>query len=140
MIRSRADYFLSAPDVLEQIRKADLDGYLAEFETTETSIHGFVPTPSLPALLAQLRKDNRFAEGLFYGLHRDVGQALTDFRSFRGVLGEGSLQIVIDKETGRFYADVDKWNPYADVVNFLGHTGEVVAGFFGGWGKKDKRA
>ena len=84
-------------------------------------------------VLSHLRADDRFKEGLFYGLHRDVGHALTDFRSFRGALGEGSLQIVIDKETGRFYADVDKWNPYADVVNFIGHTCEVIAGCYSRW-------
>ena len=60
----------------------------------------------------------------------DVGAKLTDFRSYRGVLGKGSLQIVLDKETGRFYADCDKFNIYEDLVNIFGHSfGEVVPYF-----------
>jgi len=138
VIRSRAVYFLSAPEIVQQINKANLDAFLRDVTMTESTIHAFVVEGGMADLLSQLRNDDRFAEGVFYGLHRDVGHALVDFRSFRGVLGEGSLQLVIDKETGRFYADVDRWNPYADVVNFIGHTGEVIAGFFGGWHRKDK--
>jgi hypothetical protein len=78
-----------------------------------------------------LRADGRFAEGMLYGLHTDVGEDLTDFRSYRGTFGRGSLQIVIDKRTGAFYADIDQWNPYADVVNWVGHAfGEVVPHWF----------
>lgn len=140
MIQSRANFLLSAPEIIEQLRKARLFEFLRDVTTTESTIHGFVIDGLMVDLLTQLRHDERFAEGKFYGLHRDIGHALVDFRAFRNALGEGSLQIVIDKETGRFYADVDKWNPYADVVNFVGHTGEVIAGFFGGWRRKDKHA
>ncbi len=82
------------------------------------------------ALVAKLRADVRFMSGIFFGLHRDVGDDLMDFRSFRGVLGAGSLQIVLDKKTGRLYADVDRFSPYTDLVGFIGHTGEVVGHFF----------
>lgn len=79
------------------------------------------------ALVAKLRADTRFMSGIFFGLHRDVGDDLMDFRSFRGALGKGSLQIVLDKKTGRLYADVDRYSAYQDVVNVIGHLfGEVV--------------
>jgi len=82
------------------------------------------------ALVAKLRADTRFMSGIFFGLHRDVGDHLMDFRSFRGVLGSGSLQIVLDQKTGRLYADVDRFSPYSDILGFVGHSAEVVGHFF----------
>jgi hypothetical protein len=69
-----------------------------------------------------LKNDPNFANGWLYGFHRDVGDNLADFRSFTGTFGDGSLQIVMDRYTGNFWIDVDRFNPYQDVVNFFGHA------------------
>lgn len=72
-----------------------------------------------------------FAHGILYGFHTDVGRNLTDFRSYTGTFGPGSLQIVMDRNTGHFYADVDRFNPYQDVINAFGHLfGEVLPHLF----------
>lgn len=74
-----------------------------------------------------LRVDKRFHEGALHRLHADVGKHRTDFRSFKGEVCPGSLQVVVDLKSGRFYADIDGWNPYQDLVNWVGHTfGEVI--------------
>lgn len=87
--------------------------------------------------LTRLQQDDRFASGILHGLHADVGEDRADFRSHTGALGKGSLQIVVDKQTGRAYADVDRFSPYSDVVGFLGHAfGEVIPGWF----RKRKKA
>jgi hypothetical protein len=37
----------------------------------------------------------------------------------------------MDRYTGHFYADVDRFNPYQDVVNAFGHVfGEVLPHLF----------
>jgi hypothetical protein len=82
----------------------------------------------------RLANDKRFVSGLFYGLHRDVGPHLKDYRSHTGSFGRGSLQITFSETTGQAYADVDRWSPYSDVVGFVGHAGEVIGG--SGWFKK----
>jgi hypothetical protein len=72
-----------------------------------------------------------FAHGILYGFHTDVGRNLTDFRSYTGTFGNGSLQIVMDWNTGYFYSDVDRFNPYQDVINAFGHLfGEVLPHLF----------
>lgn len=74
-----------------------------------------------------LRRDPRFHEGSLHYLHVDVGTRRTDFRSYKGMVCRGSLQVVVDLATGRFYADIDGWNPYQDLVNWFGHAvGEVL--------------
>jgi hypothetical protein len=41
------------------------------------------------------------------------------------------MQLVIDQQTGHFHVDVDRFNPYQDVVNFFGHAfGEVLPNLF----------
>lgn len=113
-------------EVFWQIADAGYAERLLHFSVTGDHMAGIVDS----TLIASLEHDERFANGLFYGLHTDVGSNLVDFRSYNGVIGPGSLQIVIDRKTGAFYADVDRFNPYEDVVRFLGHTGEVLAGLF----------
>ncbi len=74
---------------------------------------------------------DEFANGILYGFHTDVGRDLRDFRSYTGTFGNGSLQIVMDRYTGHFYADVDHFNPYQDVINAVGHLfGEVLPHLF----------
>ena len=85
----------------------------------------------------ELQNDPRFASGAWYQFHEDVGDDLVDFRGYRGTFGKGALQIVVDRQTGAFYSDVDAFNPYADVVGFLGHAfGEVVPQTVAGWWRK----
>ena len=114
-------------EVVLQLNEA---GYLRDFvsysESEGDTLMGIVRLD----VIDRLKADSRFANGVFYGLHRSIGNDLIDFRSHTGELGVGSLQLVIDKKTGAAYADVDQWSPYADVVGFVGHSGEVVKHFF----------
>lgn len=104
-------------------------GYLKDFVTYNVSqgetLLGTLRDPG--AVIDRLREDPRFANGVFYGLHRDVGNDLIDFRAYSGEIKDsvGSLQLVIDKKTGNAYADIDGYNPYQDVVSTIGHLGEL---------------
>lgn len=111
---------------LWQLEKAGYLKQAIDFDYDEKAVTGVFRFD----VFSQLSNDPRFAEGELHHLHPDVGENLRDFRSYNGSLGRGSLQIVLDEKTGRFYADIDAWNPYQDLVNFLGHTGEVIGGFF----------
>jgi hypothetical protein len=119
-------------EIERQLQQA---GYLDAFTSLSVSedgshLMGRVPCDIVDALIL----DARFANGVFYQLHRDdfdPGADLTEFRSYNGTLGKGSLQLVIDRRTGACYADVDKFNPYQDVVRIIGHTfGEVIPNWF----------
>lgn len=115
----------NASDAYAQLKAS---GYLPDHtDVIGAGIVGHLDTDTIAALDG----DPRFASGVLYGLHRDVGAHLQDFRAFSGTFGKGSLQIVVDHVTGRFYADVDNFNPYQDVVGFLGHAfGEVIPMWF----------
>ena len=109
------------------MRAGYLDAATDVRELGEGSITGRFPGSVYDALMI----DPRFANGELHKLHKEMGFDLQDFRSYRNTFGNGSLQIVINRQTGAFYADVDGWNPYQDVVNILGHTfGEVVPHWF----------
>jgi hypothetical protein len=116
---------ISTTDPLVQLERAGYLRYLTVRSASEKVVTG---TMAL-TVVAKLAADERFAQGVLYGLHRDVGNSLTDFRSYRGAFGKGSLQIVIDVCSGECYADVDGWNPYEDVVSWVGHSAEVVRGW-----------
>ena len=100
------------------------------------------PDPEKPHLLTgwisvaaipRLRTDARFASGIFHGLHPNVGEPRTDFRSHRHAIDglKGSLQIVVNTDTGRFEADVDAHPAYSDVAGMLAHNfGEVIPNWF----------
>lgn len=110
----------------EAIRQLGRAGYLNCLTDIEPG-QGIVRATFDLALIGKLRDDGRFASGILYRLHTDIGHDLIDFRSFAGAFGKGSLQIVIDKKTGKFYADVDKYNVYQDLVGLFGHAfGEVL--------------
>lgn len=104
-------------------------GYTKHMESWSVDGHALIGRAT-PAFLLKLRNDKRFASGIFYGLHRDVGDCLEDFRSYHGALGPGSVQVVIDKKTYAVYCDIDRNNPYQDVVRFVGHSGDVIGHFF----------
>ncbi len=84
-----------------------------------------------PRLVIILTAEPRFLHGVLYGCHTDVGKHLIDFRSLKGKVCDGSLQVVIAREPVAgglpFYSDIDKYNPYEDLVGACGHLfGEVV--------------
>ena len=119
----------TATDILGQFSKADLFRHVLRWDShrgDDTSVTGVL---NLDAI-AMLDADPRFARGGLHHLHVEVGKHRTEFRAHPGEIGTGSLQIVIDTQTGRFYADIDKFSPYTDGVNVIGHTfGEVVPGW-----------
>ena len=75
-----------------------------------------------------------FYEGWLHELHVDVGPNRVDWRARKGAYGVGSLQMVVDalgpQASGRFYADLDAHNPYQGAAPWLGHSWEVIAGWF----------
>ena len=94
---------------------------------------GFYATATdLPALITFLegrvyRGDTGiFRKGLLSNRHKDVGRARIDYRSFRGTLGRGSMQIVVSMSTGAVFIDMDRFNPYEDLASFIGHSWEVI--------------
>lgn len=115
-------------------KQLERGGYLDQLYEYQVSPDGkFLKGKTRPDLSYQLALDPCFANGVLYGLHTDdfdPGSNLTEFRSHTGALGRGSLQIVFERKTGTIYADVDRFSPYSDVVGFLGHSGEVIGGFF----------
>lgn len=81
----------------------------------------------LPEMIDCLRRHPSMLEGEWHWLHPSVGFPRTEFRSITGSLGPGSLQVVINTETGAFEADVDLHNTQ-DVVNIVAHLGGEVLG------------
>lgn len=117
-------------EAIRQLRAAGYFDMLTKIETLKAGLYGVMDLAVVPRLLA----DARFAHGIFYGLHTNVGQDLYDFRSHTGTFGKGSLQIVLDKKTGRAWCDVDGWSPYSDVVGVIGHLfRDVLPGWWRGW-------
>lgn len=116
----------------EVIRQLTKSGYFPHvFNRYTVSEDGATLVGNVQVGLVDLLKlDAKFANGNFYGLHRDVGGALIDFRSYNGAFGKGSMQLVISQATGDCYADIDDHNPYQDLVRFVGHTGELVSHAF----------
>ncbi len=69
--------------------------------------------------------DGIFRKGFLHSRHKDIGPKRVDYRSNRGSLGAGSLQVVFSRLTGVVFIDMDEFNPYEDVTSFLGHALEV---------------
>lgn len=126
MLSAYADTELATTPVGRQLIAAGVVPFLLSVEIEPTCVRGW----SYPGLLQHLRQHEAFTEGALHGLHPEVGEDRTDFRAWRRAFGSGSLQIVIDTRTGRYYADIDQWNPYEDVVNWVGHAGEVLRGWW----------
>lgn len=131
---------LPGQEVLARIHQAGYGKYLTNVDVQTKAVYADIALVALSAMLTQLREDKRFKQGNLHAvspnkrrkLHKDVGKNLTEFRSHTNEIGKGSMQYVIDVQTGRFYADIDKASPYTDVWSQIVHTGEVIEGF---WGK-----
>jgi hypothetical protein len=113
-------------EVLTQVRQAGYQRHFTKIEVHELSLAGHVR----PDTVECLRADTRFAKGGLHRLHPEVEPPRIDFRAWSGAFGKGSLQIVISKRTGRCHCDVDRFNPYQDVVNIVGHAYEVIDGWW----------
>ena len=115
----------TATAILSQVTAADLMKYVVRLEShgeADEHLHGWLDLAALDAM----RQDARLLEGPWHLLHADVGEPRTEFRSLRGSLGDGSMQIVINTASGYFYADIDRHST-EDVVNIVGHLfGEVL--------------
>ncbi len=90
----------------------------------------------LMAALAYLKADPRFENFVLSPFHEDIGHPRVEYRSCNGALGESSLHLSINEETGVFSADLDRYDP-DDVAHGAAHIfGEVIwpaiKGFFGG--------
>jgi hypothetical protein len=115
--------------VVQYASAAGILRYITPEFVDENAIAGTVDL----AVLEHLRKDRRFVCGFLHKLHPEVGTPRTEFRSHSRELHPDlprSLQVVVNTVTGRLHADVDKFSPYSDVVGWIGHAGEVVAGWF----------
>ena len=66
-----------------------------------------------------------FRRGILHRRHKDIGPKRLDYRSNRGTLGAGSMQVVFSTLSSVVFIDMDDFNPYEDVVSFLGHAREV---------------
>jgi len=90
---------------------------------------------SRKAVAAILGNDKEFLSGRLGHLHGEQvgGEPWIDYRSIRGVFGRLSLQVVLNTDTFWAYADVDRWNPYQGVFDFMMHAlTEVLPYFVGG--------
>jgi hypothetical protein len=58
-------------------------------------------------------------------LHQDVGKDRYGWRSWANRYGDGSMQIVLGRDTGRLHCDVDRWNTQ-DLVNVVPHLAVEV--------------
>jgi len=124
--------------VLDQLEKSGYLPFLTVIASTDAHVAATIDPCALDSLIEKLRRDERFACGALHGLHADVGGSRIDFRSHRGELGPRSLQIVISRDTGHVYCDIDRFSPYSDVVGFVGHA--FVDVFPGLWRKMRGRA
>ncbi|MGO4517178.1 hypothetical protein AB4Y89_15395 [Terriglobus sp. 2YAB30_2] len=97
-----------------------------EWESSENSgYHFYLSSSDASQLFSDLQSDSNFKCGALYGFHTTLadGQGgMFDCRSITGTYGYGSMQIVGSTATGEVHVDVDRFNPYQDVVNFLGHA------------------
>lgn len=114
--------------LLMQILLAGLWNYLQDCEVSadSRSVDGI----ARPLLCDVLARDDRFLSGPLSALHPEIGSPRCDYRSLQGKFGPGSLQVVVNPETLRCHLDIDRYNPYHDLVRWIGHTGEVAGNWF----------
>ena len=121
-------YVWETNDVIRQLGDAGVLPFLVTPLMNGLNAEGKVEVRAIakPELLKFLKKDPRWKSGPGWRKHRDVGDDLIDFRAIGGSFGVGSPQIVLDKKTNAFYADIDEESPYDDVVGLLKHNLRIL--------------
>jgi hypothetical protein len=111
--------------------------FLTELRWHERGFYGEVK--DVRAFVAYLEGQLRvgtegiFRRGILHNRHKDVGPKRLDYRSDRGLLGPGSMQVVFSTLTGVVFIDMDDFNPYEDVASFFGHAREVLRNRWRAW-------
>lgn len=123
-------YVWEGTPIVRQLAKAGVLPGLTPVEVSRRVVRATAPAEVLLGLIVRLKRDERFASGLLHQLHKDIGPNRVEFRSHLGSFGKRSMQIVLDPTTGRFYADLDRFNPYSSVAGWVGHAGEVIGGWW----------
>lgn len=117
----------------EVLLQLEVAGYLNYFSWVEEKGDRSIEAWAVKSLISDLRRDTRFIETRFYGMHKNIGKHLTDFRGIRKSFGGGSLQICVDRVTDRAYADIDGWAPI-DLYGAVMHmTRDVLLPKMKGW-------
>ncbi len=121
--------------VTNEITAAGYSSVLASCTWTPGGYECSMSPSDASQFLTTVQQNSNEACGVLYGFHTDEAAGLggmVDCRSFTGTYGDGSMQIVGSVNSGNFHIDVDQFNPYQDVVNFLGHAFiEVLPHLFG---------
>lgn len=119
----------SGQEVYDVLKTHGLADYFIDYVIGETSVTG---KAQLLIIWKILRSDHWravFIEGNLHHLHVDVGPRRTDFRSRRGTIHKRSVQFCIDLDSGRFHADIDRFNSYQGIKDAAGHLFlEVIPG------------
>lgn len=113
---------MKGSEVLDRIEEAGYFGEIIACVVHDAHVSGRCTT----ALIHKLRRDERFQECPFNHLHPKVGKPRTGFRAHRDELGSGSLQIVINKRTGDFEADIDRFPSGSDLAGQVSHLAVEV--------------
>jgi hypothetical protein len=130
-----AEVKAATSDILAQLLEADVLRYavsLIEHDATKAQ-GAHISGRFQMAILKYLPNHPEFKFGPAL-LHAEVGTPRIEFRSLKGAFGDGSLQIVINLKDGRFYADVDNFNPYESWGEFMKHN--VLEVYLPKWFKK----
>lgn len=114
--------------VLQQILAAGLYPFLQDCDISDdgASVDGIASA----LILDNLDNNAYFLRGPLSALHPEIGTPRRDYRSLQGKYGPGSLQCVINPVTLKVHLDIDRYNPYHDLVRWVGHTGEVLKGWW----------
>lgn len=114
----------------EQFEASGTLPFITDLTWHERGFYGKVKDIAAFTLFLEARLDigstGIFRRGLLHGEHKDIGPKRLDFRSDRGSLGPGSMQVVFSRLTGVVFLDVDLYNPYEDIFSFIGHASEVL--------------
>lgn len=114
--------------VADALDRLGLSDQFSDLEDDDPrTLYGYVDQE----LVSRLKADHRFQYLIFVPYHKEIGVPRVEFRSHRGVLEKGSLQICINPDTDRCCIDIDRYPATSDVAGLIGHFfGEVVPGWF----------